>query len=412
MEDSQKDDQLCLKIANNLSAHSDFHIRNNLLYKGSRIVLPTKLRQDIIEQNHNSPLAAHPGIRRTLQRIHRQFYWPRMDEDITQFVRTCHTCAVTKMPHQRRYEPREERPATSTFQRLAIDTFGPLTPSTKGNKYILVAQDMFTRYAFAKASPNNTSDAVQEFLKDIILTTTSLPQEILSDNGPPYNDTRLQNLCIKLGIDQKYAPAYHPQSNGLVERLMTSLRNGIVAYVSDHLADWDEKIPHIIFAYNTTPHSVTNETPYFLVFGRDPSLPTSLSSPHSDELTTTRPAKAQLIQNLQTAYNKLKETNELAQQMNRALLQERHQPTLPLQVGDLVWMFTKPTSNAKKDISAKLLKPWKGPYRIVSKDGDIYDLTSINSKDLQRRVHANRLRPYYVMENADILVSRGECNDE
>jgi transposase InsO family protein len=121
-------------------------------------------------------------------------------------------------------------PSIHPFDSLALDTFGPLPTSVLDNRYILVAQCLFSRYVILVPLPNQTEEAVAKALVSAVFSEHGIPRVILSDNGPPYSSTLLEILALKLGIHHKFAPAYHPQSNGLVERFMSTLRNMIVSF--------------------------------------------------------------------------------------------------------------------------------------------------------------------------------------
>jgi transposase InsO family protein len=399
----QQNDEFCMKLRNLIAEGNDdnFKIINNILYRSdsrrNRVVVPEALVPDIFRENHDSPLGGHQGIKRTLRRLHRSYYWQGMDEDVKERIRNCITCANVKSPRRTFYEPHGtdvvlEKP----FQRIALDTFGPLPLSNSGNKYIFVAQDMFCRYAFAKATAANNTDSLAAFLQEVILTTSSVPESILSDNGAPYSSTLTRILCLKLGINQNFSPAYHPESNGLVERFMSTIKNMIMSYTSENQTDWDEKIAHVLFAYNTTPHSETNETPFFLVFGRDPRLPTDMSTFTNileEPTTDVSKYKTELTRNLTSAYKFVGHFNQQAKDRNKNILSEKRK-NVPFSIGDLVWHKQHVVSNAAKGIAAKLIKLWKGPYRVIDKRDAVFDLKSLDSKVQLTNVHAQLLKAY------------------
>lgn len=100
-----------------------------------------------------------------------------------------------------------------------------------------------------------------------------------SENGTPYSSTLLATIAVILKIKQSLAPEYHPQSNGNAERFMGTLRNMIVSYtneVADH-SKWDEDLGLFQLAYNSSQHSQTGFTPFYLVFGRDPRVPATVA---------------------------------------------------------------------------------------------------------------------------------------
>ena len=403
--------QNILKLFNN-GKREDINMKNGIIYGNGRILLPECLRLDIIKENHDSPLGGHQGMTRTTTRIHKKFYWPKMDEDIHNYIKKCVICARTKSPRRKLYEQVDISDISKPFQRLAIDGYGPFTNSHEGMKYIIVAQDMFSRYVLGKATKSLNTEEMEIFLSEIALTTTGIPECIYSDNGPPFSSSKLQTYCIKLGINQKFAPMYHAESNGLVERFMAPLNTMIVSFTSDHQKDWDLYLQHVLFAYNTTPHTEIKETPYYLVFGRDPRLPTDIILNYNANYNTTstediRNYKTKLTQNLIKAFAWIKQQNLQIKNKNATLLRSRTQP-INFQIGDLVRLKKPTLSNKEKGISAKLVKIWVGPYRVIERDGAQFTLKSLNQQETLYRIHADRLKLAEEGLDVDVLEKEGE----
>ncbi|KAG3050649.1 hypothetical protein PC122_g23195 [Phytophthora cactorum] len=159
------------------------------------------------------------------------------------------------------------------FSLLVVDAIGPLVVTPRGNKYILVFVDYFTRWveAFAVASLDTISfvDAMIEG----VICRHGVQERLLSDCGSNFTSNLARSLYETLGIKKMFSSAYHPQTQGLVERFNGTLMCMLRMYVSETQTDWDVYLPRVLFAYRTAYHEGLGDTPFFSWYGRDPVLP-------------------------------------------------------------------------------------------------------------------------------------------
>ena len=152
-------------------------------------------------------------------------------------------------------------------QRVAIDIVGPLERTRRGNRYVLTLMDFATKYP--EAVPLHRIDAptiCQELLT--IFSRYGLPEQILSDRGSNFLARVTQELLRKLDIAHLKTSPYHPQSNGMLERFHSTLKQ-MLRKTCLEIREWDTWISYLLFAYRETPHSTTGFSPFELMFGRD-----------------------------------------------------------------------------------------------------------------------------------------------
>jgi hypothetical protein len=173
----------------------------------------------IISEMHNCPIGGHQGINRTIERIKLYITWPGMEQEVTQFIRNYKTCQVNK-------ETRKniKLPLTITdtkacpWGKLYLDVVGPLTTTEKSMKYILTCQDNLSKYIIAVPMENQTAEKVAEsFVKNIVLIYV-IPNEIMTDQGSNVMDDVFKRICRLFKIEKICTTAYHPESNGALER--------------------------------------------------------------------------------------------------------------------------------------------------------------------------------------------------
>ena len=165
-------------------------------------------------------------------------------------------------------------------------------------------------------------------------------------------------------------------------------------YVSTHQKDWDKHLPLVLFAYRVAPNASTNESPFYLLYGREPHLPldASLLLPDSNVSTSVSELRARLVTNLEES-RKLIASNTLLAQQRMKQQYDKHATPVPLDVGSKVWVHTPKN---RKGLSKKLAHNFHGPYRVFVKSSPVhFKLRTMDNRPVTVPVHANRMKPYY-----------------
>ena len=214
-----------------------------------QIVIPKVYRYEMLSLAHEIPLAGHLGSKKTLHKILEYFYWPSMRKDVTEFCRTCHTCLLVGKPNQTtpkaplRPIPVFEEP----FSRVIIDCVGPLPKTKSGNQYFLTITCASTRFPEAILLRNiKTKTIVDALIK--IFSLFGLPKWIQFDQGSNFMSGIFQQVMHELKIRQFSSSAYHPESQGALERFHQTLKTMIKTYCFDTEKCWDKGIHLLLFA--------------------------------------------------------------------------------------------------------------------------------------------------------------------
>ena len=239
-------------------------------------ILPPSLRQQALQVNHDSPSAGHLSMEKTLQRLHKEAYWVGMAADVHRYCQESSRCQQSKLPMPTR-APLTSIPNCNPWQMIAVDVLQvPL--SSQNHKYLLVIQDYFTKWGEAIPMADQTAQRITtELVK--LCSTLGLPQIVHSDQGRNFESTILQQTLQAFGVKKTRTTAYHPQGDGMVERLNRSLLQLLRTYVT-HEDDWERHLPLVLYAYRTAPHTSTGVSPFELMFGRQPSPLSSLHPRH------------------------------------------------------------------------------------------------------------------------------------
>jgi len=152
---------------------------------------------------------------------------------------------------------------------VAVDSVGPMPLSARGNTWILVLTDHFTRWVDALAIPVTSAPTVARVLNQKVFCYFGLPEKIHTNKGAQFQSQFMGDLCrIGGGVNQSQTTPYHLLGNGFVERNNRMLGDALRSLLfSRGQKEWDSVLPQIMRAYRSTPYSCTQETPNFLMLG-------------------------------------------------------------------------------------------------------------------------------------------------
>ena len=233
------------------------------------LVAPRKLVPLLLKLAHDN--LGHNGAIRTYHALKRHFFWPRMSREVKLHVAQCYAC-LQKNKQSIPMIPLNFKVPKLPMQFLSMDLIGPMPVSTRGNCYALTAVCMLTSFAFCVPLPNKEAETVCSAYLNNIAHLFGHPLKILTDNGTEFKNQHFLNITKQHGIQHVFAPAYHPSSNGKIENLHYFLKACMTKYVQGY-SDWDDTVSAACSAYNYFPQEGTKETPFFLMFARDPWTP-------------------------------------------------------------------------------------------------------------------------------------------
>jgi len=254
------------------TAKAFFRNEHHALYRrtpyGNQLVIPKSLRDRVLTLEHHATVAAHPGMNRMYYTMRKAYYWPSMVTDIHTTIGKCTTCAQNRLALRRHTTPLTLFPATEPLTELSVDIFGPIPASKKGNRFILAITVRFAELHKCVALQRITAMSVASAIIDAWVSAYGLPDRILSDRGLQFMSNFFIAVTITLGIETVRTTAYHPQTNGQVERYNRTMATQLRQYVADGPSRWDELLPEITMAYNSQPHLSTGIAPFDLVIPR------------------------------------------------------------------------------------------------------------------------------------------------
>ena len=235
------------------------------------IVVPEILQNPLLMLAHN--YSGHNGFRRTYNALKRQYYWPGMRKHILKHCKACHQCSLQNQgPAELEFGHFNIPSVPMEF--ICMDLVGPISPQTsKGNKYMLTVIDMLTGYTIAVAISDKRAETVCQAYRDHVYCIFGGSSRILTDNGTEFRSKEMKQICDELEIKQVFSPVYTPQANGRLEGWHRFLKSCIAKHIRGTDVEWDDLIPLAVSAYNFFPCQSSKESPFVLMFGRDPITP-------------------------------------------------------------------------------------------------------------------------------------------
>ncbi|GBM39276.1 Transposon Ty3-I Gag-Pol polyprotein [Araneus ventricosus] len=203
-----------------------------------QLILPKSRIPEVLRQTHDSASGGHFGVMKTLSKTRERFYWDRLRDDVEKWCRECHACGARKGPKTRTKGRLQRYNVGAPFERIALDILGPFPVTTKGNRYVLVLMDYFTKWPEAIPIPDQEASTVAEELVRSWISCYGVPMILHSDKGTNFNSALFTELCKLLGILKARTSALHPESDGMVERFNRTILNHLSSFVSRNQTDW------------------------------------------------------------------------------------------------------------------------------------------------------------------------------
>ena len=283
LQQLQMNDEYCRDVAKKL--HKDTELQKifikeeGVLYRlwiedgrtFKCILVPQVLQDFMIILAHD--YSGHNGSRRTYNCLKRQYYWPGIRKQIFRHCKKCKECVLQNQGQPEKCFGHFDSPDLP-MEFICMDLVGPIhPPSSRGNKYVLTVIDMLTGFTIAVPIKNKNAETICDAYRDNIYCVFGGSSRMLTDNGSEFKNKEIQEVCDTLGLKHIFSPVYTPQSNGRLEGWHRFFKACIAKHIRGGGVEWDELVPLAVSAYNFFPCQSSKESPFVLMFGRDPITP-------------------------------------------------------------------------------------------------------------------------------------------
>lgn len=336
---------------------------------------------------HNDPLlGGHCGRHKLYAKLRTKYFWKNMTKDIANFIRNCDKCNHNKVRPGNKEQLILTPTPTQAFDIVVLDTIGPLPESTFGNRYALTLICDLTKYLVTIPIPNKDAKTVARAIFEKFVLIYGAMNTIKSDLGTEFKNQVLTELCDLFKIRINYSTAYHHETLGTVERSHRVFNEYLRAYVDENISDWDTYLNYFTFFHNTNPNTVfdTKFSPYELVFGKLPVIPSEIAKTKTDPLYNIENYSKEVKYRLQKTHQLAKELIEKHKLRNKRFF-DRHSNPLQLTVNEKVLLQKQPYDKFKSI--------YEGPF-IVKSINDCNVTLYDNKTKKSKTVHKNRLRKF------------------
>lgn len=394
----QKQDQQLKKIRQAINTNKpppNYRILNDLLVyqttnqKTPRAVVPDKLFDLLFKFYHESPLGPHLGIKKTVNKVNRYFFAPNLYNYISDRVRSCNSCQRSKQAPNNKIGHLASDYATRPFQNVFCDYIGPLPRTSKGNKWLLVITDAFSKYSVMLPARNSTTATTTNLLERGLFAYFGYPLQLVSDRGPCFKSDAFKQFCMDLGIKHIHTSPYYPKPSH-TERQNKNIGVALRVFHAGRNEEWDRQLHLFQVAFNSAKHESTGTSPAELFLGYPIATPLE-NNWNLDELLQIKDDE-NLEEKWTKAIGHLHAAHEKVRRQYNQGRQENH-----FRIGDRV-MFRKVTlSDGSKKVSSKLQPLWSNPLLIRRFLSPVtVELQCPRTGKIVRTAHISHLKKYNI----------------
>ena len=373
-----------------------FWVEDGLLYtKGRRVYVPKwgNLRRNLIKECHDTKWAGHPGQRRTRALLESAYYWPQMQDEVEQFVRTCLVCQQDKTEQQCPAGLLEPLPTPDRpWESISMD-FITCLPKSEGFATIVVVVDRFSKYAtFIPAPKECTAEDTAKFFFRHVVKYWGLPKSIISDRDSRFTGRFWTELFKLMGSVLHFSTSFHPQTDGQTERVNALLELYLRHFVSANQHDWAKLLDVAQFSYNLQRSDATSRSPFEVIMGQQPLTPNMLITTYTGRCPAAYKVAKSWHEQTDIARAHLDKATKRMKKW--ADSKRRH---LEFNVGDMVLVKIVPAQHKfTRSLHKGLIRKYEGPFPIIKRVGNVsYKLELPSWRKLHPVFHVSSLKPYH-----------------
>jgi hypothetical protein len=324
-------------------------------------------------QSHDSATAGHLGVKKTLDKARRRFFWTQMSQDVTDYVRSCHTCQQMKYGRKPIGRIHPIAPPEDKWSAFFLDFVTGLPLTANGFDAILTVTEAVTSmvHFIALRFADSKAPVIAQLLKEGVFRLHGMPRKIMSDRDPRFTAEFWRELHQALGVHISLTTPFHPQGNGKAENSNKLMETILRSFCDSRQRNWDICLSTAEFAVNDSVHASSGYTPFFLNYGFHPRSEIDLTL-QAAMTENPKPEVRDVIDSWLEDFKCMDECLRSAReniakaQASQSLYANRRRLDVTFKVGDKVMVSAKHiTRPADRGTQFKLRLQWIGPFHIL-----------------------------------------------
>lgn len=359
-----------------------------------RPFLPLPCRFSIFKQLHS---LSHPGIKSSTALISARYFWPDMNKQIKTWCKECTECQKAKI-QQHIHKPAQHfhLPVNERFQAVHIDIVGPLPPSkplgypfTVDVRYVVTFIDRCSRWIEAAPVPDINAETIAAAFLASWISRFGTPLYVITDRGLQFEAELFTHLSNIVGFHRLRTTAYHPQTNGMLERCHRTIKTALKARGEN----WLSSLPVVLLGIRSLPND-SGYSPFTALTGSIPLLPHTMFS----SKTTNERSRHKYIQTLAQSMQQIDfHTLSFGSHHPNSFQQKTILPS-SLNTCEYVWVRL---DRVRKPLEA----PFQGPFRVISRTENFFTIELPSGKF--DNVSVQRLKPANMSSGPTHSLSKG-----
>lgn len=249
---------------------------HRIMPDGSTRIVPSPVdREAIVRTMHVR--TGHFGEKRTAHLLLTQFWWYGLFSDVYRVCRSCSLCRRTNADFNARAPLLQPLEIKGLFYRWGVDLCGEFLKTPRGNKYVMVCVEYFSKHVELIPLPDKRPETTAYAFLSNVLSRYGSCAEVVTDRGSEWRSS-FDALLESCFIDHRTTAPNHPQADGLAERVVQTIKKGLRKHC-EQCADvrgWDEGLCWIALGYRCSPQASTGFSPYELLYARRPVIPPAI----------------------------------------------------------------------------------------------------------------------------------------
>lgn len=342
-----------------------------------RPFIPKQLRRRAFDSIHR---LSHPGVKASKKLIRKRYVWPQMDKDIAIWTKNCINCQRSKVHRHTVQSPMHFPSTDKRFEHVHIDIVGPL-PASQNFRYLFTMIDRFSRWTEAVPTTDTLADTIATAFYTSWIARFGTPRIITSDRGSQFESSLFRSLTKLIGSKNIKTTAYHPASNGMIERWHRTLKTALMCHET---MNWIDTLPTVLLGLRTVYKEEMKCSPAEMIYG------TSLRLPGDFFVENNAPNDPSIfLEKFKRDIRRLKPTPASHHRTDSIFVHK----DLP----KCSHVFLRVDSCKKP-----LQQPYTGPHEVIKRISDrVY---TIKKDEKEINVSIERLKPAFILnENLDFL---------